>query len=387
MSTILLVEDDKSLREIYGLRMQAEGYQVVEASDGEEGLAQAVANAPDLIVSDAMMPKISGFEMLDLLKSNDKTKNIKVIIMTALSSDTQRQRGEGLGADRYLVKSQVGIEDLINVIHSVLADRPSKAVSPVETSSGMTPTVMPPTDPIPNSVQDSIPAAVVAAPANVFVPTGKTSNIPSTPMSVPTVINPINSTAITQAAPETPNITASPFTPIDPVARLTSTAPTSSSLSASAQPVFRPVPSSQQPSTSMPQSQPQPTATQSAFIGQNPSLTQPAPDDDQDTSAANEQLATTEPHVLSGLGGMGRVIQPPTPTETLHPQVDINALLDQDAAANLGLSSSNPTQLPSPTSPSADAPLDEVSVQSQMDEANAQLPTASSNTTLKFNEN
>ncbi len=123
MSKIMVVEDDASLREIYSIRITAEGYEVVSAGDGEEALAVAVREKPDLILSDVMMPKISGFDMLDILRSTQETANIKVIMMTALSSDDQRRRGEQLGADRYLVKSQVGIEDVINTIHEVLGDR------------------------------------------------------------------------------------------------------------------------------------------------------------------------------------------------------------------------------------------------------------------------
>lgn len=125
MSKILLVEDDNSLREIYSIRLTAEGYEIVLAGDGEEALATAVRERPDLVISDVMMPKISGFDMLDILRSTPETKDIKVIMMTALSSEDQRQRGENLGADRYLVKSQVGIEDVVNVVHEVLGDRAS----------------------------------------------------------------------------------------------------------------------------------------------------------------------------------------------------------------------------------------------------------------------
>lgn len=123
MSKIMVVEDDASLREIYSIRITAEGYEVVSAGDGEEALAVAVREKPDLILSDVMMPKISGFDMLDILRSTPETAGIKVVMMTALSSDDQRRRGEQLGADRYLVKSQVGIEDVVNVIHEVLGDR------------------------------------------------------------------------------------------------------------------------------------------------------------------------------------------------------------------------------------------------------------------------
>ena len=122
MTKILLVEDDKSLREIYGVRLLAEGYDIVSAGDGEEALAMAIKERPNLIVSDVMMPKISGFDMLDILRSTTETRGIKVIMMTALSSEDQRRRGEALGADRYLVKSQVGIEDVVRTVHEVLGD-------------------------------------------------------------------------------------------------------------------------------------------------------------------------------------------------------------------------------------------------------------------------
>ncbi len=130
MSKVMVVEDDASLREIYSIRIAAEGYTVVSAGDGEEALAVAVREKPDLILSDVMMPKISGFDMLDILRSTPETHNIKVVMMTALSSEDQRIRGENLGADRYLVKSQVGIEDVINVIHEVLGDRKVTEAAP-----------------------------------------------------------------------------------------------------------------------------------------------------------------------------------------------------------------------------------------------------------------
>ena len=123
MSKIMIVEDDVALREIYSIRLSAEGYTIVTAGDGEEALAVAVRERPDLILSDVMMPKISGFDMLDIIRSTPETQAIKVVMMTALSSEDQRRRGEQLGADRYLVKSQVGIEDVVNVIHEVLGDK------------------------------------------------------------------------------------------------------------------------------------------------------------------------------------------------------------------------------------------------------------------------
>ena len=134
MTKILLVEDDKSLREIYGVRLLAEGYDIVSAGDGEEALAMAIKERPRLILSDVMMPKISGFDMLDILRSTTETKDVKVIIMTALSSEDQRKRGEQLGADKYLVKSQVGIEDVVRAVHVTLGDLPGVGTNPVPVS-------------------------------------------------------------------------------------------------------------------------------------------------------------------------------------------------------------------------------------------------------------
>lgn len=132
MAKILLVEDDSSLREIYSIRLTAEGYEVVSAGDGEAALAAAVREKPDLVLSDVMMPKISGFDMLDILRQTPETKDIKVIMMTALSSEDQRERGNALGADRYLVKSQVGIEDVVNAVHEVMGDN---GTAPVEAAA------------------------------------------------------------------------------------------------------------------------------------------------------------------------------------------------------------------------------------------------------------
>ncbi len=166
MTKILLVEDDKSLREIYGVRLLAEGYDIVSAGDGEEALAMAIKERPGLIVSDVMMPKISGFDMLDILRSTTETKDIKVIMMTALSSEDQRLRGEQLGADRYLVKSQVGIEDVVRTVHDVIGDVPSTAPTAQQTFGTPAPSavarpITPPARPVQSQPSPS-PAPVVA---------------------------------------------------------------------------------------------------------------------------------------------------------------------------------------------------------------------------------
>lgn len=161
MSKVMVVEDDANLREIYSIRITADGYDVVSAGDGEEALAVAVREKPDLILSDVMMPKISGFDMLDILRSTPETAGIKVIMMTALSGDDQRQRGERLGADRYLVKSQVGIEDVVNAIHDILGDRPAPASAPAQPAPAAPPASASNTQPAPAPVTGSQLAAPV----------------------------------------------------------------------------------------------------------------------------------------------------------------------------------------------------------------------------------
>ena len=120
MPKILLAEDDNNLREIYEARLQAEGYVVISSGDGEEALVLAKDQLPDLIISDVMMPKISGFEMLDIVRNTDGLKNTKVIMLTALGQSEDQERATKLGADRYLVKSQVTLEDIVRVAKELL---------------------------------------------------------------------------------------------------------------------------------------------------------------------------------------------------------------------------------------------------------------------------
>ena len=110
---ILLVEDDEVLASVYRARLELEGFDIREVHNGEEALTATLEYHPDLILLDAMMPKISGFDVLDILRNTPETMNIRVIMLTALSQDKDRQRAESLGVDDYLVKSQVVIGDVI----------------------------------------------------------------------------------------------------------------------------------------------------------------------------------------------------------------------------------------------------------------------------------
>ena len=115
-SRILLVEDDDALANVYVTRLQAEGFDVRRVENGEDALAEALNYHPDLILLDVMMPKVSGFDVLDILRNTPETANLKIIMLTALSQESDKQRAETLGVDDYLVKSQVVIADVIERI-------------------------------------------------------------------------------------------------------------------------------------------------------------------------------------------------------------------------------------------------------------------------------
>lgn len=203
MTKIMLVEDDKSLREIYGVRLLAEGYDIVSAGDGEEALAVAIKERPQLILSDVMMPKVSGYDMLDILRSTTETKNIRVIMMTALSSEEQRARAESLGADRYLVKSQVGIEDVVRVVHEVLEDTPnSTAVTPAPATRVAATRPQPTPGQAAGPQQPSAPVPTATVPPRPATP-AQPPVAPPTPVPTPPG-QPSMSTDITPPTP-TPN--------------------------------------------------------------------------------------------------------------------------------------------------------------------------------------
>ena len=121
MTKVMIVEDDPTLRDIYTTRFGAEGYTVVSASDGEAALSTAVKERPDLILLDIMMPKISGFDVLDILRATPETKDTKIIVMSALSQTADIEKGKSLGANAYLVKSQVTLSEVVEKVKAILA--------------------------------------------------------------------------------------------------------------------------------------------------------------------------------------------------------------------------------------------------------------------------
>jgi len=126
---ILLVEDDEALASVYKSRLDLEGFETQGVFNGEEALSAAMKFKPDLILLDAMMPKISGFDVLDILRNTSETAQIRVIMLTALSQPKDKERAESLGVNDYLVKSQVVIGDVIERVKfhlGMLAEKPQE---------------------------------------------------------------------------------------------------------------------------------------------------------------------------------------------------------------------------------------------------------------------
>lgn len=202
MAKILLVEDDNNLREIYEARLQAEGYTIVTAKNGEEALVISKQDRPDLIISDVMMPNISGFEMLDILRNTEGLKNIQVIMLTALGQSENQERAGHLGADRYLVKSQVTLEDIVKVTRELLGDAPATApvATGASTAATTTGTLIPP---------PSLPAAPPVSQMPAMTPSE-----PATPTE-PSVSS--NDAQIDSAAEELSGESTPELPPVEPM--------------------------------------------------------------------------------------------------------------------------------------------------------------------------
>lgn len=162
MAKILLVEDGKDLQAIYSARLEADGHTVILASDGEEGLATALRELPDLIILDAMMPKIDGFDVLDMLRQTPQTEHTSIIMMTALGQDDYRKRGEALGVNRYFVKSQISLDDLAEAVTQTLAD--GEATAKGATITPASPLIGQPATPVAPAPAPNIPPPVPQPP-------------------------------------------------------------------------------------------------------------------------------------------------------------------------------------------------------------------------------
>jgi DNA-binding response OmpR family regulator len=103
---VLFVEDDPTVAQMYRLKLELDGYQVIMAKDGEEGLRLANEVDPDIVFLDIRLPKVDGFAVLEGLRAYDRTKNVPVVILSNYGEQELVERGLKLGALEYLIKSQ-----------------------------------------------------------------------------------------------------------------------------------------------------------------------------------------------------------------------------------------------------------------------------------------
>ena len=101
---ILIVDDEVQLVEMVKMRLEASGYEIIFAHDGQEGLDKAKKEKPDLMILDLMLPKIDGYKVCRMLKFDEKYKQIPIILFSARAQDEDKQMGKEVGADAYITK-------------------------------------------------------------------------------------------------------------------------------------------------------------------------------------------------------------------------------------------------------------------------------------------
>ncbi|MEY2454135.1 MAG: hypothetical protein QOD92_3709 [Acidimicrobiaceae bacterium] len=127
-STVLVVDDDPVILKLLEVNFEMEGFTVLVARDGEEGIAVARADQPDLIVSDIMMPKVSGLELVTALKADPSTSEIPIILLSAKAQNADVRSGLDAGADDYVTKPFEPL-DLVDRVNRLLEARASKRPS------------------------------------------------------------------------------------------------------------------------------------------------------------------------------------------------------------------------------------------------------------------
>jgi DNA-binding response OmpR family regulator len=116
---VLASEDNPDIRKILTMRLEINGYDVVQAQDGEEALDKIKKDSPDLVILDLMMPKISGFEVCRMIKFDEKYKDMPIIVLSALDQQADREKAIENGADAYFIKP-FDLELLLNKIKSLI---------------------------------------------------------------------------------------------------------------------------------------------------------------------------------------------------------------------------------------------------------------------------
>ncbi len=121
---ILIIEDDKFLRELISRKLINEKFKIEEAIDGEEGLKKLQEAKPDLVLLDLILPGLDGFEVLERIKDNPSTSIIPVLILSNLGQRDEIERGLKLGAVDFLVKAHFTPEEIVDKVKEILAKKP-----------------------------------------------------------------------------------------------------------------------------------------------------------------------------------------------------------------------------------------------------------------------
>jgi DNA-binding response OmpR family regulator len=119
-SKILIIDDDQRLVDIHSMLFEIKGFEVETALGGEVGLEKIAASKPDIVLLDAMMPAFSGFDTLAAIKANPEYRDIKVVMLTALSDEDLMKKAVDFGADCYIVKSQLTVEEIVAKVQELL---------------------------------------------------------------------------------------------------------------------------------------------------------------------------------------------------------------------------------------------------------------------------
>ncbi len=122
MKKILFIEDESALQRAASQVLAEEGFQVFSALDGEQGLALARREKPDMVLLDLIVPKMDGFQVLNELKKDESTKNIPVIILSNLESSGDVERALAAGATTYLVKTNYRLDEVVEKIKGILKE-------------------------------------------------------------------------------------------------------------------------------------------------------------------------------------------------------------------------------------------------------------------------
>ena len=124
---ILYIEDDKAIADVFKTRFEDKGYIVEVCDNGEDGLNATLEFKPDMIITGILMPKVSGYDLIDILKRTPETKDIPIVVLSALSRQEDIDRAMKLGAIDYMVMSEVRVKDVLQRIGELFSELETKS--------------------------------------------------------------------------------------------------------------------------------------------------------------------------------------------------------------------------------------------------------------------